>query len=49
MRRLRVICGGRVWDRDREMGFGDEIGFEDVIISEYSIFYGITPPDTYAQ
>lgn len=27
----------------------DEIGFEDVIISEYSIFYGITPPDTYAQ
>ena len=27
----------------------DGIGGEDVIISEYSIFYGVTPPDTYGQ
>ena len=25
------------------------IGSEDVVVSEYSIFYGVTPPDTYDQ
>ena len=27
----------------------DEIGGEDVVISQYSIFYGVTPPGTYSQ
>ena len=26
-----------------------KLGIEDEVISEYSIFYGVTPPDTYAQ
>ncbi len=26
-----------------------KIGGEDVVISQYSIFHGVTPPDTYAQ